>query len=420
MAVHEHFEDAIIRSILGETTEGEYAALKAHLMDCSACCLLAAQYGDLIRRDLPLVHHQHARKGLSKHAQKGTAPRVRFLRVAEQKGFHFSPAMEHRSSGTRWSIFGLSSSETVATAVVLLVLGAGCAVYFASSNSRSVSTQIASLQRQLDEARQEQARSVQTAERSSASEQVSLTEASGLRDRVALLQKQLDAAEFDLHRQVQDGTALREASQEKDSALRVADQKLLVLQSGFVQAKSENQSLEERHRSDEVVATIQQKRLDELTGDLKAKDAVVDRTKQLMSADRDIRDLMGARQLHIVDVFDADSNGKRQRRFGRVFYTEGKSLVFYAFDLTKPGVVEAKESFQAWGAKYGESTEAVSLGMFYLDDKLQRRWTVKVDDPALLSEIDSVFVTAEPSKDGKKPTGRRFLFAFLKNPANHP
>jgi len=33
--------------------------------------------------------------------------------------------------------------------------------------------------------------------------------------------------------------------------------------------------------------------------------------------------LVAARNLHIVDVYDADPSGKRQRAFGRVFYTEG-------------------------------------------------------------------------------------------------
>jgi hypothetical protein len=61
-----------------------------------------------------------------------------------------------------------------------------------------------------------------------------------------------------------------------------------------------------------------------------------------------------------------------------------------------------------------------SLGIFYVDDKAQKRWVLKVDDPALLAHIDSVFVTVEPPGGEKKPTGQKLLYAYLNAPPNHP
>lgn len=43
--------------------------------------------------------------------------------------------------------------------------------------------------------------------------------------------------------------------------------------------------------------------------------------------------ILGARDLHIVDVYDVDSHGKTKRTYGRIYYVEKKLLVFYAFDL---------------------------------------------------------------------------------------
>ena len=61
--------------------------------------------------------------------------------------------------------------------------------------------------------------------------------------------------------------------------------------------------------------------------------------EQYLTSDRDIRELMGARKLYIADVFDVDSDSHTRKPFGRVFYTQSKSLVFYAFDLDhQPGV----------------------------------------------------------------------------------
>ena len=59
--------------------------------------------------------------------------------------------------------------------------------------------------------------------------------------------------------------------------------------------------------------------------------------------------MMGARQLYIADVFDVDREGQTRQPFGRVFYTKGKSLVFYAFDLDRRSGDHNAKAFQAWG-----------------------------------------------------------------------
>jgi anti-sigma-K factor RskA len=126
---------------------------------------------------------------------------------------------------------------------------------------------------------------------------------------------------------------------------------------------------------------------------------------------------MGARDLHIIDVHDMDARGEA-RPFGRIFLTEGKRLIFYAYDLDSTKAKNA--SFQAWGQSTDGGRKAVSLGILYLDDQKQSRWALKVEDPNLLSEIDSLFVTVEPHGGTEKPTGKKLMYAFLRNPINHP
>jgi hypothetical protein len=135
----------------------------------------------------------------------------------------------------------------------------------------------------------------------------------------------------------------------------------------------------------------------------------------------DIRDLVVARNLHIIDVHDRDGEGKNQRAFGRIFYTEGKSLIFYAYDLTDPPKVDAKVSFYVWGERLGAEKPIRSLGIFHSDDANDGRWVLTFDDPQVLAQINSVFVTVESSKKTiKEPGGRRVLFAFLGDKPNHP
>ena len=140
-----------------------------------------------------------------------------------------------------------------------------------------------------------------------------------------------------------------------------------------------------------------------------------------MAAGREIRDLIAARNLHIIDVYDTNGEGKMQKAFGRVFYTEGKSLVFYAYDLgTHRGATE-KYAYYAWGKRDANERGIRKLGIFYNDDQIQKRWVLQITDPHVLSEIDSVFITLEPTdKPGLHPSGKKLLSAYLGSPANHP
>jgi hypothetical protein len=145
--------------------------------------------------------------------------------------------------------------------------------------------------------------------------------------------------------------------------------------------------------------------------------------EQYLSSDRDIRELMGARKLYIADVFDVDGSSRTQKPFGRVFYTQGKSLIFYAFDLDRQTKILNASSFQVWGqreAPEGEQASPMNLGILYMDSEANRRWVMRFDDPKQLAEIDAVFVTVEPHGGSQKPTSKPFLYALLRNEANHP
>jgi hypothetical protein len=151
--------------------------------------------------------------------------------------------------------------------------------------------------------------------------------------------------------------------------------------------------------------------------------ASLEREREMLTAGREIRDIMGARELHIVDVFDTDGKGRIKKAFGRAFYTQGKSLIFYAFDLPTRDTADGRFVYAAWGSdsnKLGGQAPR-SLGIFYNDDQTQRRWAMKFDDPKILAEIDTVFVTLEPAgRPFTAPTGKPILEAYFGTPPNHP
>jgi hypothetical protein len=151
--------------------------------------------------------------------------------------------------------------------------------------------------------------------------------------------------------------------------------------------------------------------------------ASVEREREMLSQGREVRDIMGARDLHIVDVIDRDGKGRARKAFGRVFYTQGKSLIFYAFDLPAKNTADGKFVYAAWGSNSNNLNRKVAhnLGIFYNDDQTQHRWAMKFNDPKLLEEIDTVFVTLEPAgKSFTTPTGKPILEAYFGTPPNHP
>ena len=168
-------------------------------------------------------------------------------------------------------------------------------------------------------------------------------------------------------------------------------------------------------------------KVSELTGLLRDREREIDQKQEqvakqqdLLDHDRDIRELMGARDLYIAEIHDVDGTGETTKTYGRVFYTRGKRLVFYAYDLdAQPGVRNAS-TFQAWGRRGPDKQQARSLGIFYEDNLSKKRWVLKADDPKTLQDIDGVFVTVEPNGGSQHPSGKQLLFAYLRVNPNHP
>jgi hypothetical protein len=158
----------------------------------------------------------------------------------------------------------------------------------------------------------------------------------------------------------------------------------------------------------------------DLNRQLRDREQTLNKQEELLSHDRDIRDLMGARDLYIAEVYDVGDNGETKKPRGRVFYTRGKSLVFYAYDLDQRRGVKNTNTFQVWGRRGADMHEAVNLGIFFEDNAAKKRWVVKSDDAKTLEQIDAVFVTVEPNGGSSKPSGKPLLFAYLKIDPNHP
>jgi Putative zinc-finger len=241
-----------------------------------------------------------------------------------------------------------------------------------------------------------------------------------------------------LHRQVEDESAeiakLKDAQAALQSASKSSDEekqrfvaneaaateKLDLAQASLQKTQKDLENLQALRSRDDVGSNALKAKVGELTQLLRERDATVDQQQELLSHDRDIRELMGARDLYVAEVFDVAKNAATQKAYGRVFYTKSKSLIFYGYDLDRhPGFKNAS-TFQAWGQRGADTAQALNLGVFYEDNVSKKRWVLKFDDAKKLDQIEAVFVTVEPNGGSQKPSGKPFLFAYLKVDPNHP
>ncbi len=211
----------------------------------------------------------------------------------------------------------------------------------------------------------------------------------------------------------------RVADIERENAGLLSDK--AQLEGRITQLQQELEKSRSEKNAGDVAITLQNTEIRELRQKVADQAEALDQQQEFAAKAGDVRELVVARNLHIIDVHDRDGDGKSQRAFGRIFYTEGKSLIFYAYDLADPRKLDAKVSFHVWGERLGAEKPIRSLGIFHNDDVNDGRWVLTFDDPHVLAQIDSVFVTVESSKKAiKEPGGRRILFAFLGDKPNHP
>ncbi|HZP04568.1 MAG TPA: hypothetical protein VFB43_06680 [Terracidiphilus sp.] len=211
-----------------------------------------------------------------------------------------------------------------------------------------------------------------------------------------------------------DGTSLQGQIDKQQQQLALAEERAQTAEQEEADLKTQLDRARTQASSNQAALL-----LDELK--IKGLNDQLSQSRETLGADREVGSLMAERNLHIVDVFDTDAQGKTKPIFGRIFLVGNKQLLFYAYDLNESRLQNSKYAYRVWGEKLGPGQSAKALGAFYADDSAQRRWVFQYDDAKVLAEIDSVFVTFEPAaKASDHPRGPKLMYAYLRGDANHP
>jgi len=412
---HEEFVELCALSTAGSLTSEEAARLCEHLIHCPSCRELKRQYESVVRHALPVVaaasrHEPDVEQTSSRSLEQAEA----FLMArldAEGPSPAAVPNISFRRSQPRHlGIYLLAA---------LVLLGCGAVLHMILQESRrSVSKTPSPIK----------AIAIKTAPTKSGISQPSAAQqdTKKLEHEIARLRTQLRSRSKDIDQLNTEKSQLQVDLIERTSDLNSSSQQLSALKQQLASAHSDLTALQGKLRlaekqggEDTSQIAVLQSRIANLHVAIQQGDSELAEDDELLAHDRDIRDLIGARNLYIAEIYDVAKSGATRKPFGRVFYTKDKSLIFYGYDLDQqPGIKDAS-TFQAWG-RSGSSDHDISLGLFYQDDANKKRWILKCNDAKTLARLDAVFVTVEPKGGSAKPTGKPLLFTYLRLEPNHP
>lgn len=428
---HDEFVALCALSTSGELTGEERTRLQKHLAVCPSCREVIKQYEALIGKTIPALAPDPENVESDPSWSQEQAEAALFQRLALEEELSANRRRADTDSVPK-SIgrVPLSSSQatwrnvwTLCAAGVLLFIALGVSAYRVGIRKGVKSAAITLPANQTNQLALEQQVSDAGHERVVLRTQIEQRdkEISSLRHDLAQQSAEVNRmkmAQYRLEADLKSGQAGRQDLLQQRSEL---SQKLETAQAKSQRLQDRLDLLERQSSEDQQRTAALEAKVTDLNRLLHDREVTLDQQQELLAHDRDIRDLMGARDLYVAEVYDIERTGETKKPYGRVFYTKGKSLIFYAYDLDRQAGVDTASTFQAWGRRGPDRQQAANLGMFYVDNPSKKRWVLRFDDPKTLAQIDAVFVTVEPVGGSHKPSSKKpLLFAYLHIDPNHP
>jgi hypothetical protein len=433
---HERFVELCAIWTSGDLTEEEQKDLQAHLAECPDCRQALKEFEAAADIGMPLLHSELSGRDFPEQNSLQNEPikttpdpaiahaemaRRQRKPVEQNSGAGFPHRNGYRPMAVNWNYVWMPFAAAILLTAALGIYSFQVGKRKGQENvlvqpivpDRKYDTKVDALEQKISDAGHDREHlKAQLADRDRMIADLQRQVA----DRSAAL-NEMKSAEIELQHSLQGETAAKQQIAQGQSNL---SGQLDSAQSTLQKTQAELDSLREQRALEQTRADGLSAQIRELHGQLRDQQEELGKEQELLAHDRDIRELMGARDLYIAEVYDVARDGQTQKPYGRVFYTKGKSLVFYAYDLDQHAEYKSASTFQAWGSRGLNRQQATNLGIFYEDNAAKKRWVVKFDDAKKLEQINAVFVTVEPNGGSQKPSGKALLFAYLKVGPNHP
>lgn len=428
-AMHKRFEEWCALAVMGQLAPEAAAALEEHARCCRACKAFLADAGTLrgaIEQTL-----------LAKTVAEATPPegmRERFLRRAVEHGLTLTPgpamagvdeladeALDvHSKKRSRWMRMswralgerpGVRAIGLAAAACLCLMAGYEAARWHAGFMATQPSA-VASTARMSETA---------AANTSAPREAASDDKLESLNTRLSSLKMSLDEAQArntELMRTVNTLSAQAERDKSMEAQLRQVQEQQGAAAQRAAALEAERDNLSGQLAAAHLAMGEQRNTAAEMNERVARLETELERRQQNGQNLATAQEMISSRNLHIIDIYDNDSSNRARQLSGRVFYVEGKSLVFYAYDLPDARRKSRDAVFRVWGETAGTHTPSYQLGVMRKETNGQGRWVLSFNDPKVLNRINAVYVSTDPPAQAPE-NPHRLMYAFLGS-ANHP
>ncbi len=416
MPKHQYLEKLCAMALLGDLPADQAQEFELHLSTCETCRQRSAEYWQIQQKLVEAAHWERdagieSSRNRVKAAMWAKITRIDTVLTPKRHRIPFQPILSTLQNHKFVSSFGIGAGFVV-TAGLIFWLGIQ---YDHKFDLHATGISSAGVRPVMPPPPQPMTqRTTDSLQKLEAEYRDLATSFELERRRRQDLEQELASKDRELTQAIAAQASLQEQFDREAATLKTTQAELDAKMTALNLAQSTN-------LADGTTIALLENQIHDLTTRLTTESTSLERERDMLSYGRQIRDIIGARNLHVVDVYDMGSEGTVKKPFARAFYTEGKSLVYYAFDLPERKIDRDKFSYVAWGENSRSGTTVKKIGILYQDDGNQRRWNLIYKDPQVLKEIDSVFITLERTdEDVANPKGKRMLTAYLGTTANHP
>src|SRR5437879_6763313 len=329
MEPHDRFLELCAISTSGELTGEEQKTLRGHLAECPECRQALKEFESAASIGMPLLHphlsNPNSLEQASNPAAVGKAIPVRATGQTETPQQEREPIEQtsalkspHRNGDRHmqvnwnyvWMPFAAAVVLSVTLAIYSFQVGRHKGQDVVRATPSTADTRVGALEQTISDAGHDrEALKAQLAGR----DRVIVELRRQVADQTTALDE-MKSAQLNFEHSLQSDKAEKQQVAQERSTL---SQQMDIAQTSLQKTQAELDSLRRQRAQDQARAESFEAQIRELHGQLREQEQEVGKQQELLAHDRDIRELMGARELYIAEVYDVARDGQTQKPYGR-------------------------------------------------------------------------------------------------------